>query len=617
MAHAAVALIEVQEGEFPRLWREKGGDPPKPFDSEESAKEWFLVAEKTARHFLRRMRDNYPWLRWFHDQVYDDCLQEARLRLLEVVSEKWGQMDVENLKRYAAVAVRNRLIELWRQSCRRQMRPRALDTLPPDDVPTARGADEGEMAIDLTDLASALDALQSHKPQMYEAAVLSLRDELPSTDVAERLGVNLRTAQRRIKEAKAWLRTWLERGGVRPCRRQNVCRGDTTSGVIRTRKHTSPSTPAQAPAPALAAGNASPLSLCVSDFTHGKRRSLRFRWPVTSSVRSASQGWATASTESVLPRLLSSPITARRCSAGFPSSPLKGVKSVMSTSATLSSKPKAGEAGLAQKVNAAVEPIVDPEFRDRIPPLSPEELAALEAQLLADGGCRDPLVVWKGHNILLDGHNRLAICKVHGLRYTVVELEFASREEARDWAVKNQLARRNLAPEKASYLRGCLYRAAARQGERTDLTSGHGDHKSTAERIAAEAGLAEKTVRREADFAHDLDVLAENCGAEVRSKVLSRELKLSRTDLRKLAALLPSEQKAAVPKLLAGERPMKKAPTPVAPRAVLARAWAKLKDEHRQEAIKGLLADAEFAATLEKIQQAESARQEAVSEEDD
>ena len=62
--------------------------------------------------------------------------------------------------------------------------------------------------------------------------------------------------------------------------------------------------------------------------------------------------------------------------------------------------------------------IIDPEFKALIPPLVPEELAQLEANILADG-CRDPLVTWRG--ILIDGHNRFEICSRHGLEFQTVE----------------------------------------------------------------------------------------------------------------------------------------------------------------------------------------------------
>lgn len=87
--------------------------------------------------------------------------------------------------------------------------------------------------------------------------------------------------------------------------------------------------------------------------------------------------------------------------------------------------------------------IVDPEFRQLIPPLTPDERAQLEANLLADG-CRDALVVWAGENILLDGHNRLDICQAHGIDLEFVELELADRDAAMLWIEENQLGRRNL-----------------------------------------------------------------------------------------------------------------------------------------------------------------------------
>jgi len=84
---------------------------------------------------------------------------------------------------------------------------------------------------------------------------------------------------------------------------------------------------------------------------------------------------------------------------------------------------------------------IDPEFKALIPPLAPEELAQLEANILADG-CRDPLVVWSG--LLIDGHNRHAICSKHGLTFQTVEREFADRQAAELWMIGNQMGRRNL-----------------------------------------------------------------------------------------------------------------------------------------------------------------------------
>ncbi len=84
---------------------------------------------------------------------------------------------------------------------------------------------------------------------------------------------------------------------------------------------------------------------------------------------------------------------------------------------------------------------IDPEFRDLIPPLRPDERAQLEANIAAEG-VRDPLVVWQG--TLLDGHNRYEIASRMGLSYQTVEREFDSRDDALLWIVLNQFGRRNL-----------------------------------------------------------------------------------------------------------------------------------------------------------------------------
>lgn len=56
-------------------------------------------------------------------------------------------------------------------------------------------------------------------------------------------------------------------------------------------------------------------------------------------------------------------------------------------------------------------------FKSLIRPLSTDEYEQLEQNLL-DEGCRDPLVVWG--DILLDGHNRHAICTKHDIPFNTV-----------------------------------------------------------------------------------------------------------------------------------------------------------------------------------------------------
>ena len=99
-----------------------------------------------------------------------------------------------------------------------------------------------------------------------------------------------------------------------------------------------------------------------------------------------------------------------------------------------------------------------------IPPLRPDELAQLEASLLAEG-CREPLCVWweqadtydckycyaavtvhyddgrwvcdqcgygliPDNYILLDGHNRHRLCEKHDIPYTFREIDLPSWDAA-------------------------------------------------------------------------------------------------------------------------------------------------------------------------------------------
>ena len=84
---------------------------------------------------------------------------------------------------------------------------------------------------------------------------------------------------------------------------------------------------------------------------------------------------------------------------------------------------------------------IDNEFRTLITPHTEEEFAGLEA-LCLKYGIQDSLKTWNG--ILIDGHNRYEIAEKHGLEFKTEEMEFTSRDDAKEWIIDNQLARRNL-----------------------------------------------------------------------------------------------------------------------------------------------------------------------------
>jgi hypothetical protein len=205
---------------------------------------------------------------------------------------------------------------------------------------------------------------------------------------------------------------------------------------------------------------------------------------------------------------------------------------------------------------------IDPEFAGLIPALAGHEFAKFEQRILAEG-CQDALLVWSGHDILLDGHNRYEICRRHHLPFKVRYLAFPDREAARNFVVTTQLARRNLSPEGASYLRGVRYLAEKlpHGGARERLASGKHDRLKTAERLAREFCVAEATVRRDGRFAGAVQAIADNCGAGVKKAMLARDTGLRRGTVLRLARLSPGRQQAAMGAWLEnGRLPRRQAP---------------------------------------------------------
>lgn len=87
-------------------------------------------------------------------------------------------------------------------------------------------------------------------------------------------------------------------------------------------------------------------------------------------------------------------------------------------------------------------PTILPEMAELLPPLTGEQLAALEADILANG-CYS-LVIVNEDMVIIDGHNRQRLCEQHGLPYQMAVFSFESMLEAKQWALDTQKARRNL-----------------------------------------------------------------------------------------------------------------------------------------------------------------------------
>lgn len=179
---------------------------------------------------------------------------------------------------------------------------------------------------------------------------------------------------------------------------------------------------------------------------------------------------------------------------------------------------------------------IDPEFRDKIPPMSLDEFSKLEENILTDGEVREPLVVWR--NTIIDGHHRWAIIQKHPeIPYKVKQMEFPDKWAAIVWMCRNQLGRRNITDEQKTVLIGEAYRAqklsvgnhAQHDTDGKYLSRQNDDLGAkqiirTKDVIAQKFNVAGSTVERAECFANGLDA-AEKVSPGIREAVLSGEVK--------------------------------------------------------------------------------------------
>jgi hypothetical protein len=137
--------------------------------------------------------------------------------------------------------------------------------------------------------------------------------------------------------------------------------------------------------------------------------------------------------------------------------------------------------------------VVNEELKAYIDPLTPDEYRALERSLLAEG-CRDALVLWG--NVLVDGHNRYAICSKHGLPFqTMQSTRFQSIEDVHLWMIDQHLGRRSLSDFQRGVLALRQREIVAERQARTEEPAVAQAPGSEAAATEAPAGNAQETTR--------------------------------------------------------------------------------------------------------------------------
>ena len=174
-------------------------------------------------------------------------------------------------------------------------------------------------------------------------------------------------------------------------------------------------------------------------------------------------------------------------------------------------------------------PRIDPEFKALIPPLSPEEYAQLEQNILSANKCRDPIILW--NSTIVDGHNRFTICAAHDIQFEIEEMNFESRDEAMLWILDNQLGRRNLCDAMKIEVAMCKTKLLQEQAKENQKAAGGDKTRAGAlsaklrkpinmdKTVSEESGVSDGTVKRYVQ-------IKKQASPELLEKVQSGEIKI-------------------------------------------------------------------------------------------
>lgn len=180
----------------------------------------------------------------------------------------------------------------------------------------------------------------------------------------------------------------------------------------------------------------------------------------------------------------------------------------------------------------------------------------MKAMYQEEGRIHPEIVIWKGQDIIVDGHHRYRIAEELGLECPYEEREFEDKTAAMIYALRVQGAgRRDNSELELAYSIGKQYLLMKRSEGRPKGKLGQNDQvyddqvKSTAEIIANRLGIGEKTVRRHAEFAEAIDLIKAKAPGDLWKAILRGDLDIKRDDLTKLAKFMAKDDLFYLPPL--------------------------------------------------------------------
>ena len=179
---------------------------------------------------------------------------------------------------------------------------------------------------------------------------------------------------------------------------------------------------------------------------------------------------------------------------------------------------------------------IDEEFLALLEPHSDEEREQLRKNIVADGREIDPVIVWEGHDIIVDGMTRYQIALMEGIPFTVLDLPFESRAKVKEWIFAHQFGRRN-----GDGMSRARWRAMLVEAKASALEPARGNRTDAVRQVASASGVSERQIWRDTAAVEVLNSLP----ASVKNAIDQGRIAASCESLMRIKDL-PESQKSQV-----------------------------------------------------------------------
>ena len=176
--------------------------------------------------------------------------------------------------------------------------------------------------------------------------------------------------------------------------------------------------------------------------------------------------------------------------------------------------------------------VIDKEFEELLPVLTPDEFDKLEKSILKNG-LLDPIKIWQDPKtnqwVIIDGHNRYKILKKNNISWKywcdykiLYEKELPTREDVKQWMLEQQLGRRNLSEAERYEIVQKFKNVIKKKAKENQSSGGKGlsnlSKVNTRKEMAKVVGVSEGTYQK-------MERVMESSNEELKQKL--REKKIS------------------------------------------------------------------------------------------